>query len=101
MVMPQAIATADDQQRVPAPEPIDDAHTPDAGGQRGKSERRAVQRGDDAGEIELLAQLAEHGADAEPTDEQRIAERRGVGEPIPPELVGDDGGSRSHPPLYQ
>ena len=75
MVMPQAMATADTNRDCRPSEPIDDAHTPDSGGQRRKPERGAVQRGDDAGEIELLAQLAEHDADAERTDEQRIAER--------------------------
>jgi hypothetical protein len=33
-----------------------------------------VQRGDDSGEVELLAQLAQHHADAQAGDEQAIAE---------------------------
>ena len=47
------------------------------------------------GNMELLAQLAEHGADAEAADQQGVAERRGVGEPIPPEFAGDQWG-RTH-----
>ena len=57
------------------------------GSQRRETERRSVQRGDHAGEMELLAELTEHDSDAEPPDEQRVSERGGVGEPIPPEPV--------------
>ena len=80
------------QERLPATEPVHDAHTPDAGGQGGESKRRSVQGCDDAGQVELLAQLTKHDPDAEPADEEGVAEGRGVGEPIPPELVGVDDG---------
>ena len=50
-----------------------------------------MQRGDHTGEVELLAQLAEHRADAEPADQQGVSERGGIGEPIPPKLAGGRG----------
>ena len=94
-VMPQVIATADTNSdcRRPSRSTMRTPQMPAAS--EANPKRRAVQRGDDAGEVELLAQLTEHDSDAEPADQQGVPERRGVGEPIPPELVGDDGGSRS------
>ena len=101
MVIPAADRRSRHEQRLPATEPIDDANPANAGEQRGKPERRAVHRRNHAGKVELLAQLAEHGADAEAADQQGVAECRGVGESIPPELAGDQMGSNSHPLLYQ
>ena len=92
-----------DQHRGSPPEPIDNPHTKEPEQQRRDAEHRSVQRGGDAGEPELVAQLAEHEPDALPAGKQRVAERRRIRESIPPELSGVQG-RRAHPfslPLKQ
>ena len=74
---------------------IDDAYPAHAGDQRRKPERRTVHCGNHAGNVELLTQLPEYGPDAETAHKQCVAEGRGVGESIPPELTGDQWG-RTH-----